>query len=183
MVKKILFIFVLLLSFGNCKSSKKAKNKKNYSSKVSAKTIKSEDSDRVYNSIEESRTSLANDIVKFAKQFKGVRYKWGGTTKAGMDCSGLVFTAFKHQNVLLPRISRDMAKRGKRINLNEVTEGDLLFFKTNKRQAKINHVGLVVSTNKKNIEFIHSTTSKGVITSLLSENYWNKAFIEARRVL
>ena len=168
---RILFtLLCLMICLSSCKSTKRDKivTKKDY---PEAETVNNKTS------------SKAEKIVTYAKTFEGVRYEFGGTTKRGMDCSGLVFTAFKHQNVLLPRISRDMAKRGKRINLNEVTEGDLLFFKTNKRQAKINHVGLVVSTNKKSIEFIHSTTSKGVITSLLSENYWNKAFIEARRVL
>ena len=61
--------------------------------------------------------------------------------------------------------------------------GDDFFFRKNKRQARINHVGLVINISNNKIEFIHSTTSKGVITSLLSERYWNKAFVEARRVL
>lgn len=169
---RILFtLLYLMICLSSCKSAKRDK------------TVTKKEHPDIVVAVNNKTSSKAQKIVTYAKTFEGVRYEFGGTTKRGMDCSGLVFTAFKHQNVLLPRISRDMAKRGKRINLNEVTEGDLLFFKTNKRQAKINHVGLVVSTNKKNIEFIHSTTSKGVITSLLSESYWNNAFIEARRVL
>ncbi|MBP2832587.1 C40 family peptidase [Aquimarina sp. U1-2] len=121
------------------------------------------------------------NIVKYAKSFKGTRYKFGGTTKKGMDCSGLVYTSFKKENIILPRTSRTMATQGKSIAIKKVSVGDLLFFKTNKRKNVISHVGLVVET-KGAIQFIHASTSKGVIVSSLDENYWSKAFVSARRV-
>ena len=167
------FVFILLcilLSFSSCKSSKRNKiATKKEQPKLDPNTSKP--------------TSKASKIVSYANTFEGVRYEFGGTSKRGMDCSGLIYTAFKYENILLPRVSRDMAKRGKHLKLNELKKGDLLFFRTNKRQARINHVGLVINISNNKIEFIHSTTSKGVITSLLSERYWNKAFVEARRVL
>jgi cell wall-associated NlpC family hydrolase len=76
-----------------------------------------------------------------------------------------------------------MARKGKKIKLKEVQEGDLLFFRTKNRRHAINHVGLVTKSNSKTLEFIHATTSKGVITSKFSDDYWNKAFVEARRIL
>ncbi|WP_109301585.1 C40 family peptidase [Aquimarina sp. AU474] len=121
-------------------------------------------------------------IIGHAKTFSGTRYKYGGTTKKGMDCSGLIYTSFKKENVILPRTSRTMATQGKAIALKKVTVGDLLFFKTNKRKNVISHVGLVVEV-KGTIKFIHASTSRGVIISSLEENYWNKAFASARRVL
>ncbi len=121
-------------------------------------------------------------IVSYAKTFNGTRYKYGGTTKKGMDCSGLVYTSFKKENVILPRTSKTMATQGKPISLKKVGIGDLLFFKTNKRKNVISHVGLVVET-KGVIKFIHASTSRGVIISSLDEKYWNKAFTLARRVL
>ncbi|MBT8271938.1 MAG: C40 family peptidase [Flavobacteriaceae bacterium] len=124
----------------------------------------------------------ANTVVRHALNFEGVRYKYGGTTKRGMDCSGLIYVSFKEASVELPRISRDMARRGIQINRSEVQAGDLLFFRTNKRRKNINHVGLVTNT-RGTITFIHSTTTRGVITSSLNEDYWKKAFVEARRVL
>ena len=168
---RLLFILLcVLLSFSSCKSSKQNKivTKKEHSK---------------LDPIDSKTNSKASKIVSYANTFEGVRYEFGGTTKRGMDCSGLIYTAFKNENVLLPRVSRDMAKRGKQLKIRDVRKGDLLFFRTNKRQARINHVGLVINTSNNKIEFIHSTTSKGVISSLLSESYWNKAFIEARRVL
>ncbi len=121
-------------------------------------------------------------IISYAKSFNGTKYKYGGTTKKGMDCSGLVYTSFKKENVILPRTSRTMATQGKAISLKKVGVGDLLFFKTNKRKNVISHVGLVVET-KGVIKFIHASTSRGVIISSLNEKYWNKAFASARRVL
>lgn len=122
-------------------------------------------------------------IVKYAKSFEGTRYKFGGTTKRGMDCSGLVYVSYQKENITIPRISRDMAKKGKRIPLRDTNKGDLLFFKTNKNKNTINHVGLVVETKGGKIFFIHSTTSSGVIISSLDEGYWKGAFVEVRRVI
>jgi cell wall-associated NlpC family hydrolase len=128
-------------------------------------------------------SSKADKIVRNALKYKGVKYKFGGTTRRGMDCSGVVYVAFGQESFKLPRVSRDMAKRGKKISLNKTQKGDLLFFQTNKSRRRINHVGLVVSNIKGQIRFIHATTSKGVIVSNLSQKYWKKAFVKATKVL
>ena len=128
-------------------------------------------------------TNKAKQIVDYALSFQGVRYRYGGTTRSGMDCSGLIFKSFDQAGLQLPRISRDMAKRGVSISLAEISPGDLLFFKTDKSSRQINHVGLIVSSSGGDVEFIHATTSKGVIISRLTENYWRTAFVGARRVL
>ena len=127
--------------------------------------------------------SASDRIIKQAKSFNGTPYKFGGTTEKGMDCSGLIYTAFKSEDVYLPRISSDMAREGMHIKLDRVQPGDLLFFKTNRRRNRINHVGLVVEVNDSEVLFIHSSTSKGVITSSINEAYWQRAFTEARRIL
>ena len=127
--------------------------------------------------------SKSESIVNYAKSFNGTRYKFGGITKKGMDCSGLVYVSYKKENIIMPRISRDMAKKGKRISLDKTKKGDLLFFKTNKNRNVINHVGLVVDIKQCEIMFIHSTSSKGVIISSLEEHYWKNAFVEVRKVI
>lgn len=122
------------------------------------------------------------EIINYAKTFQGTRYKFGGTSDAGMDCSGLICTAFQKEAIALPRISRDMATEGAPISLHQVEPGDLIFFKTNNKRV-INHVGLVVESAAGDIRFIHSTVQHGVIISSLDETYWKRAFVEARRVI
>jgi len=125
----------------------------------------------------------AEKVINTALTYSGTRYKYGGTTKKGMDCSGLLYVAFLEHEVSLPRVSYQMANEGSRINLDQVTKGDLLFFKTSKKSKKINHVGLVVAVEGDEIKFIHSTSSRGVIVSSLREGYWNYAFVKATRIL
>jgi cell wall-associated NlpC family hydrolase len=125
----------------------------------------------------------SEDIIDTALSFSGVRYKYGGTSHKGIDCSGLLYVSFLEHNIYLPRVSFYMANEGKRIDLTEVTKGDLLFFTTSKRRKRINHVGLVVDIEGEDIKFIHATTSRGVIVSSLKDGYWNYAFVKATRVL
>lgn len=122
-------------------------------------------------------------IVTNALKYKGVKYKFGGTSKRGMDCSGIIYVSYLQENVQLPRVSRDMSKTGKKVSLKNANKGDLIFFKTSKKGRGINHVGMIISVKKNNIRFIHSTTSKGVITSSLSNKYWKNAFVKVNRIL
>ena len=128
-------------------------------------------------------TKTADRIIEHASSYFGTKYRYGGTSKAGMDCSGLVFTAFGEEDIQLPRVSRDMAKKGEKISLSEVNNGDLLFFATSKNRSRINHVGVVSEVKNGIIKFIHSTISEGVTESSLLQNYWKKAFVKATRIL
>ncbi|MDO6761613.1 C40 family peptidase [Tamlana sp. 2_MG-2023] len=190
-MKKNLILILCIICFSNCKSSKRAKK----NNTVTAQHTNIKDHPNVPADYEiipreekssrkkESSKSQADYIIDYALEFEGTRYKWGGTTKSGMDCSGLVFESFRNHDILLPRISRDMAKKGTKISLKKVNTGDLLFFKTGGRRNSINHVGLITAIRNNDIEFIHATSSKGVIVSHLNEKYWLNAFEEARRVL
>jgi len=100
-----------------------------------------------------------------------------------MDCSGLIQTSYKSESELLPRTTNDLAKAGDWADLKLVKKGDLLFFATKKNSRKVNHVGMVTNVNKDDVEFIHASTSKGVITSTLKNRYWYFAFVQARRFL
>ena len=131
----------------------------------------------------EPEDKKAYKVVHTAKKFEGTRYKYGGTDKRGMDCSGLIYISFLEEGLSLPRTSRAMSLEGERLYLKDVNIGDLLFFETNKNRKVINHVGLVVEVDENGIYFIHSSTSKGVIISSLSESYWYNNFVMARRVI
>lgn len=191
-MRSICILLILAVGFTSCKSSRSAKKKDaqvtidakrainnfdNINTEVKVVETKEE---AVEEAIEDVRK--ADAITNYALQFEGVRYKWGGTTTDGMDCSGLVFESFRAHDIILPRISRDMAKLGDKIPLKKAQEGDLLFFKIRNRRNEINHVGLIVRTEN-DIQFIHATTRAGVIVSKLSEDYWTDAFVEARRML
>ncbi|MFS4455048.1 C40 family peptidase [Maribacter sp. 2304DJ31-5] len=127
--------------------------------------------------------SKTDEIINTALTFSGVRYKFGGTTKKGMDCSGLLYVSFAEHDVKLPRTSIHMAEEGKKVRIKEVVKGDLLFFKTNRRSKRINHVGMVVSIDNDEIKFIHASSSRGVTISSLRDGFWNSAFVKATRIL
>lgn len=132
---------------------------------------------------ESKNLSKADEVINTALTFSGVRYKFGGTSRKGMDCSGLLYISFGEHDVKLPRTSIHMAEEGKKIRIKDVTKGDLLFFKTNKRAKRINHVGIVVKVENDEIKFIHASTSRGVTVSSLREGFWNHAFVKATRIL
>ena len=193
-MKKITFILALIISFYGCKSSKSIKKSTHTTASTRpSKTTVSDDGiiktnpsnipDISTRSSTSTSVTMAYSIIDYAKQFEGVRYKYGGTTKSGMDCSGLVYESFKAHDIALPRSSRDMATKGVKIKIEDVQEGDLLFFDTNPKKKGVSHVGLVVTSRTGLIEFIHSTTQAGVIVSSLAERYWHTSFLEARRIL
>ncbi|MEJ2584008.1 MAG: C40 family peptidase [Robiginitalea sp.] len=124
----------------------------------------------------------AQAVIDTALEYTGVRYQFGGTTRKGMDCSGLLYVSFLKNDIPLPRTSHMIAQQGKRIRVSELQKGDLLFFKTSRGGKKINHAGLVVEVREDDVRFIHSTTSRGVIVSSLREGYWNYSFVKATRV-
>ncbi len=125
--------------------------------------------------------SRVEKLLRTADSYKGTPYKYGGTTRNGIDCSGFVGACYRAIGIELPRRSADIAKTGKSIPLNKVKPGDILVFKTSGN--KPSHVGIVYKIKNGEIFFIHSSTSKGVIVSSLNENYWQKHFYQVRRVL
>ncbi len=125
---------------------------------------------------------LALQMINNAMQFIGVQYSGGGTTKAGMDCSGMVTAVFDIFDMKIPRSSNEMSRVGKKLDQKEIQKGDLIFFKTNGRNI-INHVGMVVDVIGDEIKFVHSSTSKGVIVSSTKESYYSRAFAQANRIL
>ncbi|MEM8507981.1 MAG: C40 family peptidase [Bacteroidota bacterium] len=176
----ILFTFILL---ANCVVKKRTTYSKTRTVTVTSSEGESETKTRKKRKKRSEENNEADKIIATALTFSGTRYRFGGTTKKGMDCSGLVYTSLRENQIEFPRISHEMATKGKRIQLGKVQRGDLLFFNTKKRGKRINHVGLVVKVAGDDIQFIHSTTSRGVIVSSLREGFWNHSFIKATRIL
>lgn len=129
-----------------------------------------------------SNIELVDQLIKIASDNIGTRYRSGGTSKAGFDCSGLMCTTFGAFDIKLPRSSFEQAGYGTRINTEDAQKGDLIFFKTNGRR-QINHVGMVVEVSEGEIKFIHSSVQKGVIISSTKEKYYERSFSQVNRVL
>ncbi|MEC5164612.1 cell wall-associated NlpC family hydrolase [Flavobacterium sp. PL11] len=123
-----------------------------------------------------------DELIERAAENIGTRYRTGGTTKSGFDCSGLMLTTFGAFDIVLPRTSREQSSVGTKINTDEAQKGDLIFFKTNGRRH-INHVGMVVEVNADEIKFIHSSVTNGVIISSTKERYYGKNFSQINRVV
>ncbi|WP_060872793.1 C40 family peptidase [Myroides odoratus] len=121
-------------------------------------------------------------VLNAAFDFEGVRYRFGGTTRSGLDCSGLVMNAFNDTSINLPRNSSAMAQVGDKISKNDAQKGDLIFFRTG-RGSRISHVGIITEVIDDEIKFIHSSTTKGVIVSSTKEDYYKRRFVQINRVL
>lgn len=135
------------------------------------------------NPFKEGNNLLSFEVIKEAFKYEGVRYRRGGLSKNGLDCSGLVFKCFSELGVSLPRTSIAMAKSVLDIGDDEVQIGDLIFFKTNRRRNVINHVGIVTGIRGKEIKFIHASINRGVIESSTSERYYADRYVKVGRVL
>jgi len=110
-------------------------------------------------------------------EWKGVRYRYGGLSKSGVDCSGFVYLTLKRQFGLdAPRDTHDLSSYGYPVSRKKLAPGDLVFFKTGIMKR---HVGIYVEDGK----FIHASTSKGVMLSDMKNGYWSGRFWKARRVL
>lgn len=173
-MKKIALLLLLMITFSSCKSSKRIVTTKSKTAKIDSRSKKP---------VADLYNPQAEKIVDYALKFEGVKYKYGGTTRKGMDCSGLIVTSFSSEDIALPRSTGDLSTTGDWVDLKEVVKGDLLFFATRKNSRKVNHVGIVTTAREGFVEFIHSSTSKGVMVSNMAEKYWYFAFVQARRVL
>ena len=120
-------------------------------------------------------------LVEEALKHQGTKYVFGGCKPGGFDCSGFVGYVYAKFDISLPRVSTDQADAGKRVGLGSVKKGDLLFFRgSNEKDRKIGHVGIVISDKHEEVQFVHASTSRGVVVSKLSTEYYKKRFRKAR---
>jgi cell wall-associated NlpC family hydrolase len=110
------------------------------------------------------------------REWHGVRYREGGLSKRGVDCSGFVYLTYLNRfGIRLPRTTAGQAAVGMGVRQNQLRPGDLVFFKT---AWKTRHVGIYFG----NRQFIHASTSNGVMASSLDNPYWSQAYWKAVRV-
>jgi probable lipoprotein NlpC len=132
----------------------------------------------------EEKETKADKVISKARTFIGTPYKYGGTTRSGMDCSALLINSFNAVKLNLPRSSEAQSKVGTEIKMDELQPGDLVFFATGNKKKEITHVGLITDVKSKdNIKFIHASSSLGVVETNLLAEYYQKRFRIARRVI
>lgn len=120
--------------------------------------------------------SVRAQAVDTSLSMVGAPYRYGGSSPAGFDCSGLVYYAYDAAGVTLPRTTTQLLRASSGIALHEAQEGDLLFFEI---ESTPDHVGIFIG----NGQFIHAPSSgKRVSIGTLDDPYWRSSFISARRL-
>jgi probable lipoprotein NlpC len=115
----------------------------------------------------------SKDLYRFITDWTGVKYRLGGLDKKGIDCSGFALLLQKDiYGNTLPRRSRDQADAVKKINLNNLKEGDLIFFAFG--GAAVDHVGVYLNNNF----FVHASTTRGVVVDDLNLPVYQKAIVK-----
>ena len=149
-MKKTVYAFLLIIIFASCR-------KNNF-----------------------SKSNTNHILVKKCESFVGTPYQFGGTTKKGLDCSGLIYVAFQEVGKEIPRVSYKQAEFFDEIPKTDIQIGDLVYFKVN--SGKINHTGIVSRIEKRDeIYFLHASTSAGVREDNLFSNYWIPKFVKVTR--
>lgn len=168
---------LLIIIFSSCKTTKGYQNKLYDPVEVADLSKKL--------NIELKNTDKEDDknMLLYAElaSWLGTRYRYGGTSRKGVDCSGFTYLVYsKIYGKKLPRSTAGLSKmKMKNISKNKLQTGDLILFATTKNKKKISHVGIYLKDNK----FIHASSSKGVIVSSLDQPYYKKAWRKAGRVL
>lgn len=124
-----------------------------------------------------SEKALKKSLDEAFGDWKGVPYLLGGTGYEGVDCSSFMQIVFEdYFEIKLPRNTKEQIKVGKSVKKKSIAIGDLVFFKTGKNTL---HVGVMVNSQ----EFMHASTSSGVMISGLQERYWSERYLTTRRVM
>ncbi|UXP32293.1 C40 family peptidase [Reichenbachiella agarivorans] len=124
-----------------------------------------------------------NLVITTAQSYLGTPYQYGGTSSRGIDCSSLIQNSYSQAGYTVPRTSKDQSKYGKKVSLNRVKPGDVVFFKFKKKGDKWLHSGLITSTDSDKVYFIHASSSKGVVQSDLYADYYKSRIRTIRRVI
>lgn len=149
-----IILLSLLLSAGlySCSGAKKAAHNK----AADTKPVNNNKNAAAGGSEKERKT-----IVRYARTFIGVPYRYGGNTpKEGFDCSGYVKYVYNKFNVNVPRVTRDYVNYGKRVSLSKIRPGDLILFSLYDDKSKIGHIGIVSDVEKDKVMFLHAASGK-----------------------
>ncbi len=158
-IKKLFLVAIIILGFSSCISQKKIVKNRSISFKQ-------------------------EQVIQYSTQFLGTPYRYGGANPKGFDCSGFTKYIYSYFGYSLPRTSKEQARTYTPINRNNLEKGDLVFFSGRKLNHRVGHVGIVTEILPNHqFNFIHASTSKGVIISKSTNRYFSKRYLKARRIL
>lgn len=164
----LIYIALAIFTLASCNSHKKLTGRQTEAARLSSQLG--------------FKITPKDDLRFYAEASRWLRvpYRYGGKSRAGVDCSGFVGQVYQNvYNISLQRTVEGIsAQNCRKIAKSDLKPGDLVFFNTSKRRKGINHVGLFL----KDHHFIHASTSKGVIVSSLREDYYRKHWKKGGRV-
>ncbi len=131
----------------------------------------------IENSASSTQSNQQTNLMAVFHHYEGTPYRYGGQDKSGFDCSGFIGVAYQEAYRLkLPRTTEQIARSGKPVRRDQLKLGDIVFFQTSVKQL---HAGIYINDG----QFIHASTSKGVIKSSMENRYWQQRYLKARRFL
>lgn len=193
----VVLAFLLLTCLSSCRSSRTSntRNPKNYQNNASAGssryrqgkkekvTNKENGSSKERKTKNSSSSDQVKKLIKTARSYTGTPYKYGGTSRAGLDCSGFTSISYQSIDVTIPRTSQSQSTIGEDVNIDDIQPGDLVFFSASKNSKKITHVGMVIEVDGNSAKFIHASTQLGVVENELLSGYYYPLIVKIRRVL
>ena len=132
----------------------------------------------------EKEAALRTMLVEKARQYIGVRYRYGGINPGnGFDCSGFTSYVMRHFNIRLDHSSRAQSNLGRQVKLSEARPGDLIVFRRSSRSS-VSHVSMVVANSEEGVMMIHAASSSGVVIQNLNHSsYWKRRLYMVRDVV
>jgi len=122
-------------------------------------------------------TGKTHSAVRHALSYLGTRYRYGGSSSRGFDCSGFTAYIYRRHGINLPHNSSAQYRVGKPVSRSELRPGDLVFFRT--RGSRVSHVGIYIGNGK----FVHASSARGrVRIDTLDSGYYKQRYVGARRI-
>lgn len=173
-------LFVVLALAGACRSRKKKKKLAGQKYEHSAGVKTTGQGGSVQKEKRYLTSSETRQVIAEARKYMGTPYRYGGASRAGMDCSGLLMASFAGIGKALPRPSKDQATCGTDVTKKDARPADFVVFQD--PPGTISHIGMVTEILPDGtIKFIHSSTSLGVIEAKLTDKYWAPRFLKIHR--
>lgn len=130
------------------------------------------------------RELLIDSVITFGKQFLGLKYKYGGSTPQGFDCSGYVSYIYGKYGLKLPHSSAAIGTLGNKIDIHQAEKGDVMLFKGRSTKSnRVGHVALIIQADSGQITLMHSACQSGVVIEKYNtSHYYTSRYLMCRRV-